>query len=138
MYASFSLENGIVLTLKVKGVRTNHYQDFDLLQLINQGQDWLDFYDEQEIYDSTNRTIDWQGTRYHKHQVPLAKPRNYIQACLISKDPLDIQSRVPKKLNLKLIYTQNGKSVYIPIWDRGSLKSHLLKSTSKYIITGVK
>lgn len=75
---------------------------------------------------------------YHKHFVPLAKPRNYIQACLIPKEPLDIQSRDPRKLDLKLIYTQNGKSVYIPILDRGSLKSHLLKSTSKYIIAGVK
>lgn len=139
VYASYPLENGIVLTLKIQGVRTNHYYDYNLLELINQGQDWLNFYNKQEFYDLTNRPIDWQGARYHKHFVPLAKPRNYIQACLFPEEPSNIdQVRDPRKLNLKLIYTQNRKSVYIPIWNIGSLKSHLLNSTSEYIITGVR
>jgi hypothetical protein len=138
-YASFPLENEIVLTLKVRGDRTNHYYDFDKLSLINQCQDWENFYYKQEEDDASCQPIDWQGFPYHKHYVPLVKPRKYLQAVLAPKEPSKIeQIRDPRSLDLQLIYTQDGKSVYIPIWNRDSLKYHLLKTTSEYIITGVK
>lgn len=138
IYASIHLENRVVLTMKIKGIRTNHYYDLDELRLIEQGKDWEDSYSKQESYDVINNPVDGGGAPYHKHYFPLAKPREYLQAVLLS-DTEDHLDRDPRNLNdVILVYTQNEKSVFVGNnWDRGLLKRHLSWKSPEYVITGV-
>lgn len=140
IYASFLLEHDLVVTLKLVGIRTNHYYEMMSLSTINQSKEWEQAYEQQCLDDSHFRPTDNDGEPYHKHYFPLEDPKKYAQAILFSENTTSqAYSEDPRKLNCELIFTQKGNSVSIRNIDTiRQLHELLVECISEFQITGVR